>query len=54
MSAASDGFKTFIAGGVAIGMATAVLLPGRQTVGVIKATGQAGSGFLGTAITGKA
>lgn len=54
MSAGSDAVKTFVAGGVAIGMATAVLLPGRQTVGVITATGKAGSGFLGTAITGKA
>lgn len=42
----------FISGVVGIGMATALFLPGRQTVGGIKAFGQAGSGLLGTAIKG--
>ena len=42
----------FVAGLVTIGIATALLLPGRPTAGVIKATGQAGSGLLGTAIKG--
>lgn len=44
--------QIFVAGLVGIGMATALLLPGRQTVGAIKATGDAGSGLLGTAIRG--
>lgn len=46
--------QIFIAGLVTIGVATAIFLPGRQTASVVKATGQAGSGLLGTAITGKA
>jgi hypothetical protein len=37
---------------VAIGMATALLLPGRQTVGVIGAVQKLFSGALGTAIQG--
>lgn len=45
--------QIFVAGVVSIGIATAVLLPGRQTVGVVKAAGTATSGVLGTAITGK-
>lgn len=52
MSAFGDTAKTLVAGGVAIGMATAVLLPGRPTIGVIKSIGDAGSGYLGTAIKG--
>lgn len=47
-----DAFKSLVAGAVAIGMATAILLPGRQTVGAITAGGNAASGFLGTAIKG--
>jgi hypothetical protein len=39
---------------VAIGMATAVLLPGRNTVGVINAIRQLFTGGLHTAITGAA
>lgn len=39
---------------VAIGMATAVLLPDRQTVGVINALRQLFTGGLHTAITGAA
>lgn len=45
--------QTFVAGLVAIGMATAVLLPGRQTPAVIKALGGLLSGSLKTSITGK-
>lgn len=44
--------QIFVAGVVTIGIITALTLPGRQTVGVVKATGQAGSGLLGTAIKG--
>lgn len=54
MNAGGGVLKTLIAGGVMIGMATAILLPGRPTVDVIKAGGNAAQGFLGTAITGKA
>jgi hypothetical protein len=42
-----------VAGVVTIGLATALTLPGRQTVGVIGATGTATKGVLGTAISGK-
>lgn len=49
----NDILKTFVAGAVAIGMATAVLLPGRQTPAVIKAITGLLTGTLGTAITGK-
>ena len=52
MSALGDTAKTLVAGGVMIGMATAVLLPGRPTIGVVKAIGDAGTGYLGTAIKG--
>lgn len=52
MSAIGDTAKTLVAGGVAIGMATAVLLPGRPTIGVVKSVGDAASGYLGTAIKG--
>lgn len=44
--------QTFVAGLVAIGMVTAVLLPGRQTPAVIKAVQNLLSGSLGTAIKG--
>ena len=44
--------QIFFAGLISIGVITALTLPGRQTVGVVKATGQAGSGLLGTAIKG--
>lgn len=47
-----DALKLLIAGGVAIGLATAVLSPGRQTIGAINSAGTAASGFLGTAIKG--
>lgn len=47
-----DILKSLVAGGVMIGMATAVLLPGRPTIGVVKATGDAASQYLGTAIKG--
>ena len=42
-----------IAGVVTIGIITALTLPGRKTAENIKAAGQAGSGLLGTAITGR-
>jgi len=45
-------FQVFVAGVVTIGIITAMTLPGRQTVGVIKAGGDAGSNLLGTAIRG--
>lgn len=45
--------QTFVAGLVAIGMATAVLLPGRQTPAVLKAAGGVLTGGLRTSITGK-
>lgn len=38
---------------VTIGIITAVVLPGRNTVGVIRAGGNAGQGLFSTAITGK-
>lgn len=44
----------FVAGLITIGIITALVLPGRNTASVIKSTGQAGSGLLGTAISGKA
>lgn len=47
------GAQVFISGLVAIGIITALVLPGRQTASVIKAGGDAGSGLLGTAISGK-
>lgn len=43
-----------IAGVITIGVITALVLPGRKTAEVAKATGKAGQGLLGTAITGKA
>ena len=45
--------KTFLSGIIAIGVMTALVLPGRQTAKVLAAGGKAGSGLLGTAITGK-
>jgi len=48
----SKGIDIFVAGIVTIGIITALMLPGRQTASVVKATGQAGSGLLGTAIKG--
>lgn len=45
--------QTLIAGVVAIGMATAVLLPGRQTPAVIKAVSGLITGSLKTSISGK-
>lgn len=44
--------QTFVAGVVAIGLATAILLPGRQTPAVIGATQSLLSGTLHTAISG--
>lgn len=42
----------FVAGVVTIGIITALVLPGRETANVIKASGSASSGLLGTAIKG--
>lgn len=42
----------FVAGLVTIGLVTALVLPGRQTASVIKASGNAGSGLLNSAIKG--
>jgi hypothetical protein len=47
-----DVLKALIAGAVAIGLATAVLLPDRQTVPVIKAGTGFVTGTIGTAIKG--
>lgn len=47
-----DALKLLIAGGVAIGLATAILSSDRNTVGTVTAAGNAASGFLGTAIKG--
>lgn len=49
----NEALKTFIAGIVGIGMATAVLLPGRQTPAVIRAAGSLLQGTLRTSISGK-
>lgn len=49
----SGALQTFIAGVVAIGMVTALLLPGRQTPAVLKAAGGVLQGSLRTSITGK-
>jgi hypothetical protein len=45
--------EIFVAGIVTIGIITAVTMNGRNSVGVIKATGTAGSNLLGTAIRGR-
>lgn len=45
--------QTFVAGIVAIGMVTALTLPGRQTPKVIDAIRKLITGSLGTAISGK-
>lgn len=47
-----DVLKTLIAGAVAIGMLTAVLLPDRQTVPVLGAVTKFTTGTLHTAIRG--
>lgn len=47
-----DAIKVLLAGAVAIGMATAVLLPDRQTPAVINSARQFVQGTLGTAIKG--
>lgn len=44
--------QIFVAGVVTIGIITALTLPGRQSAAVIKASGAAGQGLLGTAIKG--
>jgi hypothetical protein len=49
----NETLKTFLSGLVMIGLATAVLLPGRQTPAVIKAFGGVLTGGLRTSITGK-
>lgn len=47
-----DILKTLIAGAVAIGLVTAVLLPDRKTVPVLGAAQKFTTGTLHTAITG--
>lgn len=47
-----DAIKIVLAGAVAIGMVTAILLPGRQTVPVIGAATKFLTGTLHTSITG--
>lgn len=47
-----DTVKVLVTGVITIGIITALFLPGRQTVGGIKAAGQAASGLVGTAIKG--
>jgi hypothetical protein len=44
--------KAFVVGVVGIGLATALVMNGRQTANVIKAGGGATSQVLGTAIKG--
>lgn len=44
--------KIFVSGVIVIGIVTALFMPGRQTVGGIKAIGSATSNVLGTAISG--
>ena len=44
--------KAFVVGVVGIGMATALVMNGRNTANVIKAGGSATSNVLGTAIKG--
>lgn len=48
-----DILQTLIAGAVAIGMLTAVLLPNRQTVPVLNAANRFVTGVLHTSITGQ-
>jgi hypothetical protein len=48
----SNTITKVLVGIVAIGLVTALVLPGRQTASVLQAGGQAFSGALGTAITG--
>ena len=47
-----DVAKKFVAGIITIGIISALVLNGKSTAGVIKATGDAASGLLGTAIKG--
>lgn len=47
-----DVVKTFVQGVITIGVITALFLPGRQTVAGIRATGNAMSGVMRTAIRG--
>lgn len=47
-----DSLKVFVSGVVAIGIITALFLPGRETAKGILAAGSAGSNLLGTAISG--
>jgi len=48
----SKTIEIFIAGVVTIGVITALVLPGRNTANVIKTSGAAAQGLLGTAIKG--
>jgi len=44
--------RIFVAGVITIGVITALTMNGRQTVGLVTASGKAASGLLGTAIKG--
>ncbi len=48
-----NSLQTVVAGLIAIGMITALVLPGRQTAAVTKAFGGVLQGSLRTAISGK-
>lgn len=48
----SSPIAVLVGGVVTIGIITALVLPQRKTVGVITASGKAGSNLLGTAIKG--
>lgn len=49
----SRNVSLLVGGIVTIGIITALVLPGRNTVGLTKAAGSATQGLLGTAISGK-
>lgn len=52
MTGAAEIAKAFVMGVVAIGLATALFAPGRQTTDAIKATFTGATGLLHTAETG--
>jgi len=45
--------EMFVGGVITIGIITALVQSGRNTVGVIRSAGNAGQGLLSTAITGR-
>lgn len=52
MGGFGDIAKVFVVGVVSIGLATALFMPGRQTVNAIQAGGTAAQGLLKTSISG--